>query len=125
MSHGIHGAKGSDGKVGSQVKSTLSYEHDRERLFGMLDDLLWDDMDALFQLDDYTRNRRNRPDKRVTNLLMEKGLLAEDGTLPDATNEAMYEMRTGCSPFWLKDEDNSKIVDFAEYLKRKKEKQNE
>ena len=47
------------------------------------------------------------------------------GTLPDATNEAMYEMRTGCSPFWLKDEDNSKIVDFAEYLKRKKEKQNE
>ena len=47
------------------------------------------------------------------------------GTLPDATNEAMYEMRTGCYPFWLKDEDNSKIVDFAEYLKRKKEKQNE
>ena len=125
MSYGIHGAKGSDGKVGSQVKSTLSYEHDRERLLGMLENLLWDDMDALFQLDDYTRNRRNRPDKRVTNLLMEKGLLAEDGTLPDATNEAMYEMRTGCYPFWLKDEDNSKIVDFAEYLKRKKEKQNE
>ncbi len=124
MSYGIHGVKGDNGKVGSRVKpelpeSCMSYERDRERLLGMLEDLLWDDLDAMFQLDDYTLNRRNRPDSRVTKLLMEKGLLAEDGTLPDATNEAMYEMRTEYSPFWLRDKDTDKIIDFAEHLQRK------
>lgn len=65
MSCGIHGVKGPDGNAGPQDKSVLDYEHDRERLLGMLEDLLWDDLDAMFQLDDYTLNRRNRPDNSV------------------------------------------------------------
>lgn len=82
MSYGIHGVKRTDGKAGSLAKSALDYEHDRERLLGMLEDLLWYDLDfdALIQLDNYTLNRRDRPDNRVTKFLIEKGLLAEDGT---------------------------------------------
>lgn len=84
------------------------YERDRIHLLGMLEDLIWDDLDAMIQLDHYTLNRRNRPDARVTKLLMEMRLLAEDGTLPDATNEAMYEMRTGHRPFWLRKKEGEK-----------------
>ena len=120
MSYGIHGVKGHDSKTESRAKVEvyMSYERDRERLLSMLEDLLWDDIDAMFQLYDYTLNRRIRPDRRVTELLKGKGLLNSDGTLPDATNEAMYEMRTGYRPFWLRDNDtaDSKIIDITVYL---------
>ena len=52
---------------------------------------------------------------------MEKGLLAEDGTPHDATNEAMYEMRTGYRPFWMRDKDEDIIVDITERCKIKNE----
>ena len=77
----------------------------KEDLFCILEDLLWDDRNAMFQLDDYCLNRRNRSDTRVRKLLMEKGILAGDDTLPDATNEVMYEMHTGHRPFWLGQDD--------------------
>lgn len=79
----------------------LAEDERRHRLIGKLEDLLWDDTDALIQLDHYCLNRRNKVDKRVENLLIEMEILAEDGTLPDRTNEAMYEFRTGYKPFWL------------------------
>ncbi len=120
MSYGIHGVSGTDSKTESKTKdeARMSYERDREHLLGMLEDLLWDDLDAMFQLYDYSLNRRNHPDKRVTEHLKGKGLLNLDGTLPDATNEAMYEMRTGYRPFWLRDKDaaESKIIDITDYL---------
>ena len=72
----------------------------RERV-AELESLIWQDIDAIHQLDDYCLNRRNIVDDRVKDLLVKKGILAEDGTLPDLTNEAMYELRTGEEPFWL------------------------
>ena len=83
------------------AREDLIEDEQRHCLIGKLEDLLWDDMDALFQLDDYCLKRRNKVDKRVEKLLIDKGILAKDGTLPDRTNEAMYEMRTGQKPFWL------------------------
>lgn len=84
-----------------EARENLEEDELRHRLIGELEDLLWDDMDALFQLYDYCLNRRNKVDKRVERLLIERKILAEDGTLPDRTNEAMYEFRTGYKPFWL------------------------
>lgn len=85
----------------SVAREDLAEDERRHRLIGKLEDLLWDDTDALIQLSKYCLNRRNRVDKRVEKLLIEMGILAEDGTLPDRTNEAMYEFRTGYKPFWL------------------------
>lgn len=85
----------------SAAREDFAEDERRHQLIGKLEDLLWDDMDALFQLDDYCLNRRNRVDKRVEKLLIGMNILAEDGTLPDRTNEAMYEFRTGHKPFWL------------------------
>lgn len=85
----------------STVREDSAEDERRHRLIGKLEDLLWDDMDALFQLDDYYLNRRNKVDKRVEDLLVKMEILAEDGTLPDRTNEAMYKFRTGHKPFWL------------------------
>lgn len=85
----------------STVREDFAEDERRHRLIGKLEDLLWDDMDALFQLDDYCLNRRNKVDKRVEDLLVKMEILAEDGTLPDRTNEAMYKFRTGHKPFWL------------------------
>lgn len=76
-------------------------EKRRRRLIAELENLIWQDVDAMHQLDDYCLNRRNAVDDRVKELLIKKGILAEDGTLPDLTNEAMYELRTGQKPFWL------------------------
>lgn len=100
----------------------LTEEEKREYLFDLLGEMIWRDTDALFQLDDYCLNRRNRPDERVKKLLIAKHVLAENGTLPARTNEVMYEMRTGHRPFWLKDKDgDKKIIDLAEYLRNKLE----
>lgn len=85
----------------STVREDSAEDERRHRLIGKLEDLLWDDMDALFQLDDYYLNRRNKVDKRVEDLLVKMEILAEDGTLPDRTNEAMYKFRTGHKSFWL------------------------
>ena len=85
----------------SVSREDFTEDERRHRLIGKLEDLLWDDMDALFQLDDYCLNRRNKVDERVESLLIEMEILSEDGTLPDKTNEAMYEFRTGHKPFWL------------------------
>lgn len=76
-------------------------EKQRWGLIAELENLIWQDVDAMHQLDDYCLNRRNAVDDRVKELLIKKGILAEDGTLPDLTNEAMYELRTGKKPFWL------------------------
>ena len=73
----------------------------RLQILDELEAMIWYDMDALFQLDDYCKNRKNRVDKRVEKVLTKKGLLLEGGILPDATNEAMYQFRTGEKPFWL------------------------
>lgn len=85
----------------STVREDSAEDERRHRLIGKLEDLLWDDMDALFQLNDYCLNRRNKVDKRVEDLLVKMEILAEDGTLPDRTNEAMYKFCTGHKPFWL------------------------
>lgn len=83
------------------IREKFTEDEQRYYLIVKLEDLLWNDMDALFQLDNYCLNRRNRVNKRVENLLINMGILAKDGTLPDRTNEAMYELRTGYKPFWL------------------------
>lgn len=83
------------------IREKFAEDEQRYYLIVKLEDLLWNDMDALFQLDNYCLNRRNRVNKRVENLLINMGILAKDGTLPDRTNEAMYEFRTGYKPFWL------------------------
>ncbi len=85
-------------------------------LFNLLEGLIWEDMDAMFQLDDYCQNRRDKLDGRAERLLIAKYVLNEDGTLPDRTNDVMYEMRTGHRPFWLKNKDEGKIIDISEYL---------
>lgn len=56
---------------------------------------------AFVQLDEYSRDCRNRPDDRVMWLLIKRGFLAKDGSLPNITNEAMYEYCTGHRPPWL------------------------
>ena len=66
-----------------------------------LEDLIWQDFDAARQLYKYCLNRNYRIDRRVKKLLIKKGILAENGTLPNLTNEAMYEIRTGEKPPWL------------------------
>ncbi len=83
------------------VREDRAEDERRHRLIGELEDLLFEDMDALFQFDYYCLNRWHRVDRRVRALLIERGILAKDGTLPDRTNEAMYEFRTGHKPFWL------------------------
>ncbi len=98
----------------------FSEEKKRTYLFGILEDLLWDDIDAMFQLYDYCLNRRKKIDARVERLLIAKYVLNEDGSLPDRTNEVMYEMRTGYRPFWLKEEDEKKIIDITDYLKNRR-----
>lgn len=71
----------------STVREDSAEDERRHRLIGKLEDLLWDDMDALFQLNDYCLNRRNKVDKRVEDLLVKMEILAEDGTLPDRTKD--------------------------------------
>ncbi len=83
------------------IREDLVIEKRRQGLIAELENLIWQDVDAINQLDDYCLNRRNVVDDRVRELLIKKGILAEDGTLPDLTNEAMYELRTGQKPFWL------------------------
>jgi hypothetical protein len=87
----------------SARKESSDYEKLRQQLIVELEGLIWQDMDAIHQLEDYCLNRRNTIDNRVKSLLIKKGIIAEDGTLPDLTNEAMYELRTGQKPFWLND----------------------
>ena len=74
---------------------------DREKMIEVLEELLWQDLDAMYQLDNYCLNRHRVPDERVRNLLIGKQILAKDATLPRITNDAMYQMRTGCVPFWV------------------------
>lgn len=86
----------------SIVRSRDICERKRQRLISILEELIWQDTDAMHQLDNYCLNGHDKVDGRVKDLLIEKGILAKDGTLPDITNEAMYELRTGQKPFWLK-----------------------
>ena len=79
-----------------------SYEQQRQQLINDLEELIWQDVDAICQLEDFCLNRQDTIDDRAKNLLIKKNILNEDGTLPDITNEAMYELRTGEKPFWLK-----------------------
>ena len=74
----------------------------KQELLAELEDLIVNDTDAIIQLDNYCLNRNNMVDKRVRTALIAKGILNKDGSLPDTTNEAMYELRTGHEPFWLK-----------------------
>ena len=78
-----------------------NYKKQRQQLIAELESLIWQDVDAMHQLDNYCLNRRNAIDDRVKSLLIKKRIIAEDGTLPDLTNEVMYELRTGQKPFWL------------------------
>ena len=87
----------------SAGKESSDYEKRRQQLIVELEGLIWQDMDAIHQLEDYCLNRRNAIDDRAKSLLIKKGIIAKDGTLPDLTNEAMYELRTGQKPFWLND----------------------
>lgn len=81
----------------------LSNKRDAQRhqLMATLEDLIWEDPDAIYQLDNHCLNRHNQVDKRVKNLLIEKKIFDEDGFLTSLANEAMYELRTGQKPFWL------------------------
>jgi hypothetical protein len=64
--------------------------------------LFTEDFEAVWQLDDYCLNRKNKVNPRVRRVLIDKGILAKNGDLPDITNEAMYTLRTGEIPFWKK-----------------------
>ena len=64
--------------------------------------LFTEDFEAVWQLDDYCLNRANKVNPRVRRVLIDKGILAKNGDLPDITNEAMYTLRTGETPFWKK-----------------------
>ena len=87
--------------MSARKPSIVSIEKKQE-LLAELEDLIINDMDAIIQLDNYCLNRSNMVDKRVRTALIAKGILNKDGSLPDTTNEAMYELRTGHEPFWLK-----------------------
>ncbi len=84
-------------------RRSKAYEKRRTELINQLYELEMTDADAFFQLDDFCLDRRRRVDHRVARLLINKGILTDDGELPDLTNEAMYEIRTGYRPFWMDD----------------------
>ena len=84
-----------------QVQKPPYSRGDREKLIVVLEKMLWQDLDAIYQLDNYCLNRHNMVDDRVKKLLIDKQILAQDGTLPRLTNDAMYQMRTGQVPFWV------------------------
>ena len=86
------------------VKEPPYQRGERERLVAKLEKIIFQDLDAVYQLDNYCLNRHNMVDDRVKELLISKQILAEDGSLPRLTNDAMYQMRTGHVPFWVKDE---------------------
>lgn len=84
------------------IEEKIRLEARKEEVFSKLEDLIIEDLDAMFQLDDYCRNRiKNKLDERAKKVLMDRGIIAEDENIPDLVNEAMFEMRTGCKPFWL------------------------
>lgn len=87
--------------ISARKLSVLSIEKKQE-ILAELEDLILTDTDAIIQLDNYCLNRNHMVDERVKTALVAKGILNKDGTLPDMTNEAMYQLRTGHEPFWLK-----------------------
>lgn len=69
-------------------------------MMAVIEALFTEDFDAVWQLDDYCLNRANKVDPRVRRVLIDKGVLSQNGDLPEVTNEAMYTLRTGQTPFW-------------------------
>ena len=76
-------------------------DEERGQIIDQLTNLLWSDLEAFDQLYDYCLSCYNPMDEAVRERLIQLGLLEQDGSLPDLTNEAMYEMRTGERPPWL------------------------
>ncbi len=56
---------------------------------------------AVYELYDYCKDRRKPPESKSRQLLIKKGILNPDGTIPYVTNDAMYVIRTGKRPPWL------------------------
>jgi hypothetical protein len=73
-----------------------------KEVMAVIQALFTEDFEAVWQLDDYCLNRKNKVNSRVRRVLIDKGILANNGDLPDITNEAMYILRTGETPFWKK-----------------------
>ena len=57
---------------------------------------------AVMDLYYYCRNQENTPDRMSTQILIRKGILNKDGTIPELTKDAMFEIRTGLRPPWLR-----------------------
>lgn len=87
-----------------QVQKPPYQRGEREKLVALLGKMIFQDLDAIYQLDNYCLNRHNMVDDRVRELLISRQILAEDGSLPRLTNDAMYQLRTGQVPFWVRDE---------------------
>ena len=82
---------------------TGSRERERKERVRALTRLLLEDVEAYHQLREYSLDCRKKVSPRVENLLIQRGILNPDGSLPDLTNEAIFEARTGEKPFWLPD----------------------
>lgn len=76
-------------------------KREKERLSVVLDNLFWEDPVAYVQLCDFCESHTNKIDPDIKKKLIELGLLNSDGSLPDSTNELVYEATTGLKPFWL------------------------
>lgn len=76
-------------------------EIEKERLGVVLDNLFWEDPVAYVQLCNFCELFTNKIDPEIKKKLIRLGLLNSDGSLPDSTNELVYEATTGLKPFWL------------------------
>ena len=76
-------------------------KREKERLSVVLDNLFWEDPVAYVQLCDFCELYTNKIDPDIKKKLIELGLLNSNGSLPDITNELVYEATTGLKPFWL------------------------
>lgn len=77
-------------------------DKERERVITALEELVWDDFDALMQLSKYCTSRVKNPiDERAKKVLIEKGFLTQSGHLKEITNQAMYVVKYGEEPPWL------------------------
>ena len=81
-------------------KSTKS---EKDHLWAVLESLFWENPKAYAQLCAFCQARKNKFSPGIKRELIKKGLLNRDGSLPDITNEIVYEATMGQKPYWLHD----------------------
>ena len=88
-------------------------EFDRQQYKQVLEKLfftLFRDAHAFSQLDQHCRDSRYIMDDESRRTLSSSGLIHANGFVPDIVHNAMYELRSGERPEWLKL--NGQIIQF-------------